>query len=565
MLLILLSWIYILAISIVLGIAINKLLKVFSTDNVIIIFLGFFGITIFTGFWAIFFAVNWQFHVVLLSLSAVSLKRNGLSVSSYIANLKRETKTLSGFFKAILAIISILILAKCASPPFLIDNESYYIQTIKWLNEYGYAKGLVNLHLFLGQTSGWHILQSVFNFSFVYDSFNDLSGLSLMLGNYYAIVRLNRFIANNETSKVNLIIGLFPIFNVFLFQFISAPSPDIAIYVIGLIVFHQFIKSYTKYNMSSFLTLCVLSLFLVLIKVSAIFFCLFPLALFIKHFTDAKKSKRQILAFGSLTFLLIIIKNLIITGNAIYPLTSIEALSFDWYLPKAIETYFNNYGLAYGYNVSAEVFENTSISELLKNWLLQPNLHGVFNCLMILLLVFSPLFILKNKLKKSFSIIYVVAVINLIFLLTASPQYRFFFPFILVLSLFILSNIIYKQKIIKVFISLGLVITAIPLIFSMNIMQLSDNGLHKTTNSFSFENLVKPHSNSRYTSDFETIQLENTIINTPTNIDFFWGTGDLPLPAVNKQQLEYFKTYFKVIPQQNSENLKDGFYSEKLE
>jgi len=201
MLLILLSWIYILAISIVLGIAINKLLKVFSTDNVIIIFLGFFGITIFTGFWAIFFAVNWQFHVVLLSLSAVSLKRNGLSVSSYIANLKRETKTLSGFFKAILAIISILILAKCASPPFLIDSESYYIQTIKWLNEYGFVKGLVNLYLFLGQTSGWHILQSAFNFSFVYDSFNDLSGLCLLLGNYYAIVRLNRFIVNTETSQ----------------------------------------------------------------------------------------------------------------------------------------------------------------------------------------------------------------------------------------------------------------------------------------------------------------------------------------------------------------------------
>ena len=56
----------------------------------------------------------------------------------------------------------------------------------------------------------------------------------------------------------------------------------------------------------------------------------------------------------------------------------------------------------------------------------------------------------------------------------------------------------------------------------------------------------------------------NTIINVPTTIDFFWGTGDLELPALNKEQLEYFKTYFNIIPQQRTENLKDGFYSKVL-
>ena len=149
MLLILLSWIYILAISIVLGNALNKLLKIFSTDSVIIIFFGLFGITIFTGFWAIFFAVNWQYHLVLLCISVVAIKLNGLSIKSYLSNLKNELKTLSIFLKVVLALTAILILAHCASPPFLIDNESYYIQTIKWLNEYGFVKGLVNLHLFL--------------------------------------------------------------------------------------------------------------------------------------------------------------------------------------------------------------------------------------------------------------------------------------------------------------------------------------------------------------------------------------------------------------------------------
>jgi len=564
MLLILLSWIYILFISIAVGLSFNRLLKIFSTDSIVIIFLGFFGITLFTGFWAIFFAVNWQFHIVLFSISVVGFKLNGLSLQSYLVNLKNEISALSKFLKIVLVIISVLILAQCASPPFLIDNESYYIQTIKWLNEYGFVKGLVNLHLFLGQTSGWHILQSAFNFSFIYDNFNDLSGLCLMLGNYYAIVRLNRFITNKETSKVNLIIGLFPVFNVFLFQFISAPSPDIAVYVIGLIVFHQFIKSYDTFNKTSFLTLCTLSLFLILIKVTTAIFCVFPFMLFIKNFKIAKKNTPLVLFYGSVTLLLIVIKNVILTGNAIYPFTSIDALSFDWHLPKTIETYFHDYGLAYGYNVSIDKFEKSSLFELFKNWLLQSNLDGIFNCLMVALLLFSPIFIFKNKLKKSFLKIYLVALINLTFLLTVSPQYRFFFPFTLVLSLFILSTFIYKQKTVKAVIGLSLFLTVIPLFLSINFLQLSNNELHKTNNRFNLSYIIKPHHNSRYATEYETIQLENTPINIPTNIDFFWGTGNTPIPAINKQQLDYFETYFKVVPQQHSEDLKDGFYSEGI-
>ena len=99
----------------------------------------------------------------------------------------------------------------------------------------------------------------------------------------------------------------------------------------------------------------------------------------------------------------------------------------------------------------------------------------------------------------------------------------------------------------------------------MNLLQLSGNELLKSNITFSSNQLIKPHENSRYTTDYEILQLENTSINTPDNIDFFWDPGDIQLPALNKQQLDYFKTYFKVIPQQRTENLKDGFYSKELE
>jgi hypothetical protein len=135
-----------------------------------------------------------------------------------------------------------MIVAQCSSIPYVIDNESYYIQTIKWINEYGFVKGIVNLHFFLGQTSGWHITQSVFNFSFLYSNFNDLSGFVMLLGAVFSIQKLDEFSQNKNSNY--LLIGLFPISSIFLFQFISAPSPDIPVYVLSFIIFFYFLENF---------------------------------------------------------------------------------------------------------------------------------------------------------------------------------------------------------------------------------------------------------------------------------------------------------------------------------
>jgi hypothetical protein len=51
--------------------------------------------------------------------------------------------------------------------------------------------------------------------------------------------------------------------------------------------------------------------------------------------------------------------------------------------------------------------------------------------------------------------------------------------------------------------------------------------------------------------------------NTPTETSIFWITGDGNLPIVNKDQLDYFETYFHVIPQLRGETLGKGFYAQK--
>ena len=563
MLLILLSWFYIFVISLAFGVSTKRIFKLKKLDNIIALFLGFFSITLFTGFWAIFFAVNSSFHFVLLGLTILLYIYNKHLIKQELTDLKQNFQDLTPFLKGILISLLLFILAQCASPPFIIDNESYYIQTIKWLNEYGFVKGLVNLHLFLGQTSGWHILQSAFNFSFIYENFNDLSGFCLLLGNVYAITKLNDYLINSKA--LSLSIGLFPIFNVFLFQFISAPSPDVAVYVIGLIIFHQFIICYSNYKKSIFITIALLSLFIVFIKLTAVILLLLTLILVLKHKAKAKKEAPTLILFGLFTFSLFMVKNIIITGNVIYPLNGIDFLTTNWSLPKSIERYFSNYSKSYGYGLSFEAYENASFFSRLKSWLFISPIDTFFNIGMLILFFVSPLFIKTFKNKKALFIIYIIAILNIILLFATSPQYRFFFLFFMVLSLVIISSFFKQKKNIYALISVSTFMSVIPLFYVFKNSSLTNTSYHNVSSAFSTKYLIEPHNNSKYSEAFNPLIIENMTINTPTEIGFFWATGNIPLPALNEQQYDYFKAYFNVVPQQRGETLKDGFYSKIID
>lgn len=86
----------------------------------------------------------------------------------------------------------------------------------------------------------------------------------------------------------------------------------------------------------------------------------------------------------------------------------------------------------------------------------------------------------------------------------------------------------------------------------------------RKSSTFSTENVVFPHRNTKNNTQFIAVKLGNLNYNSPVNNDFFWGNGDGDLPCVNKDQIEYFKKYFNTIPQMRTNNLKDGFYAKKL-
>jgi hypothetical protein len=220
--------------------------------------------------------------------------------------------------------------------------------------------------------------------------------------------------------------------------------------------------------------------------------------------------------------------------------------------------------LASGYQMSLDSFEQATWLMRLKSWVLAPGIHGLFNKMLIMILAFTPFIVKYFYNKTAYWWLYCLALLSVVVLFLSSPQYRFYFPFVLVFSLLILALIVIHKRTIQVILIGATVLAFIPLVFEVNNQKLTNNQNHVTSSQFQLHYLIEPHSNSKFFNAYKTIQMGNTTLNTPLNTNFFWATGDVPVPAINQEQLDYFKNYFNVIPQQNSEDLKDGFYSKTI-
>lgn len=548
-------------IAINIGFCTNKILRLKNSDFVVYAVLGLFTTTLLAGFWAIFQRINIEFHIFFLVLNIGIYVRFKNKIFLVYQSLFQELQSFSLSLKVILSITALLILAQCASVPYIIDNESYYIQTIKWINEYGFVKGLANLHIFLAQTSGWHITQSVFSFSFLYPNFNDLSGFFLLLGNIYAFKNLNTYFKNKE--KNHLIIGLLPLANLFFFSFISTPSPDLPVYILSLILFFKFIENYKNGNPETFHLIALLVFFAVFIKTTSIVMVLIPVVLFVKYYKVLLPKIVKPVLIGILVLVLFLIKNTIISGYPLFPAVA-NPFSFDFQIPAAMAHFYYDETRTAAFSLTETQFNSLGLFEIFKIWISRPGLHGLFNKLVLMLLVITPVFIFKFFNKKPFWMLYGILFFQMIVLFLSSPQYRFFMNAILLFTFLIAATILNTQRKIVISLYFSVIFLATLLMVPFNLSVFTTNVHLKNNSTFSVSEIVFPHSNSKFDLHYQSIKNGNLLYNSPLNNTFFWRTSDGPLPCVNKDQLKYFEVYYKIKPQMRTTHLKDGFYAKNL-
>ncbi|WP_179346385.1 LIC_10190 family membrane protein [Winogradskyella ursingii] len=559
MLLILLSLIYVFFTSLNFGLLFSKLFGVKAQSNIIIILLGLFSYTILCCVVAFFYRLNLEFYVIILITNILLAFKFKTDLRIIIFSLDKTYKDLKVKYKWLFATLVLLLLAQSSTRPYLIDNESYYIQTIKWINEYGYVKGLANLHVFFGQNSAFHTLQAGLNFSFFGDNFNDLNGFIFMVLGFLSIVKLNQ--SKQNTDNLSYYFGLILLFSVFLFQFVNAPSPDLIIFLLTPYIFLLFIKHYHSISHNDFFILLSLVLFLCLIKVTVLVLVLLVMILFIKHFKILKFHFLRYTILCVMVLGIYLYKNYVISGYLFFPNGALYITSVDWKLPEEILSFYQS-----GTRLAG--FYNTDISHLslidkIQYWLTLPKLHGFFNKLFVLLLLLFPFFIYKRKEKNALWIIYVLGIFQLMIVWFNSPQYRFYFVFVIFFSTFIFSSIVTSRKIGFGFVITSMLASGYFLFFQSKAESYTNNRFAMELSNFKFQNLLYPEGNSKTNTVFHTANCNGFEYNSPDNDTFFYSTGNGPLPCVNQQQIDYFETYFGYCPELRGESLKEGFKSVK--
>jgi len=551
-----LSWFILLAFFIPTGIAAKSLFKINTTDHYIPIFLGVFiqcvGLSICSFFFKIGWAVFLFNSLIVIGLSIWKSKE----IKNCLHGIKTDLQFLSKISKFILSTIFIFALFKCAQSPFIIDNESYYVQTIKWINEYGFVKGLANLHIYLGQTSPFHVLQAGFNFSFLTDRINDINGFLLLLSSVYFITEFEK-----KQSKNGAIhwIGFIPVFNILFFQFINAPSPDLSIILVSQIFFYYFLDK--EDSLDNFKILTLLFLYLLFIKIT-----IAPLGLLLIYLLHFNKKRISFLfIFGTLIAVILILKNAIITGYPFYPF-DILPLQTDWKIPQVLLEFIATMTKKAGY-IKTGSLDNPSLLGKLNSWLHLGGINRVFNIGILFLFGFG-LFIIKIQKQIKYKVLYLILGIHFVILLLTSPQFRFFLPEFVFLSVLILSAIFtyfkINSKLIRYFLLMTILLPLIAINF-IDYKNFTANKLHQQKEKYSWHQILIPEKNSKYGEvPFEKVKEGNLNYNSPTENFFFYGTANGDLPCVNKVQIDYFKQYYHIKPQLRTSNLGDGLYSKRI-
>ncbi len=561
MLLILLSFIYIFFTTINLGLQLENWIQIKKNHLIITSIFGLFLTTILASFWAIFGRINIEFQSFLLLLNILFFFKNKSQFTTRITTFVNQIKALEKNSKILLSIITVLIISQCGTSTYLVDNESYYIQTIKWLNEYGFVNGLANLHIFLAQQSGWHITQSAFNFSFFYKNFNDLSGYILLLANAYSFIKLDTYYKTKNQHK--LIIGLVPFLNLFLFRFISSPSPDVPVYLISFLIFYLFIKDYKKTSVKTLKIILLLSVFMVYIKTTSFTILLLSLYLLLKNKTFLSKKIVTTTLFCIVIFALFVYKNFTISGYPFYPLKLFSSTE-NHKVPFEILNFFMNETRVDGFYITQHEFQNSTYFQIAKKWFFSSIIDGFFNLLSIVTLLVFPIYLWFYSNQKKYWIFYFITIIHFVIMFLTSPQYRYFIHYIFILDFIIIVHFINQKTVINWLNYMGIAVIAFLLIVPVSFAKITTNNMLENNSIFKIDNLIFPTDNSKYKPVFSKQKIGNLNYNAPENLQTFWLTSNGELPCANKEMLEYFKKYLHYIPQQNSPHLKDGFYSKKV-
>ena len=405
----------------------------------ITIIIGFIIICSLLSIINLFFKINYLILIILLIISILNLKKY---YKKFL--IKKRYKTY------LIYLIIILILSKISMISYFTSDTGYYhIPTIKIYNDYNTIFGLANFFPQYGFN----------NLNFYYSSMITANPLLLRYFSvptvvFFFITSLYIFKSRKEyKNKFTFLVLLSGHFYVNV-KYLSSIAPDFYVNCICLIIFSEiYIQLIDKKKISSqsLLQLLFLSIMIISIKLSSIFFSLL-IASYILIF-----HKKKILLYKSIKFSFLILillsifftKNLLYSGSLFFP-TGIGTFDFLWSVPSELSNNFLDWVRSFARNPNS-IPEKVLVNyEWVATWLLETDIIFLISVLLSILIYLINFLanpkqiILKNK-KLNYLIF--VYFFSIIFWFLNAPDIRLslmlnIFLFLLVIDI----NLIYKKK-----------------------------------------------------------------------------------------------------------------------
>jgi hypothetical protein len=220
------------------------------------------------------------------------------------------------------------------------DTESYHIQSIKWIQEYGSVPGLVNLHERFGFNSSWFSSVALFSFSSKSTGgFTVLNSVLSMWMCYWFISTFNRRSKENNTQTAFAILLTF-ICCLIIWPLLRGNAANTNYdFITTCIVLVLFVDLFLSKNISPTIEWIIWPAYLFTVRIinfPLLLLSLVGLILLIKQ----RNFKSLLLPIVCCLLLMVpfVIRNVIIAGYPFYPSTSFDITKVNWKAdPQMIE------------------------------------------------------------------------------------------------------------------------------------------------------------------------------------------------------------------------------------
>ena len=330
-----------------------------------------------------------------------------------------------------------VILLINAGPTMMDDTESYHIQSIKWIQEYGSVPGIVNLHIRFGFNSSWFSSVALTGFSSnTTGGFTVMNSIISMWLCYWFIGKFNQFQKENNVPAAFALLSLF-IVCLSIWPLIRGNAATTNYdFITTCIVLILFTEVFFNEKNSPSLEWIIWPVYLLTVRF--INFPLLILSLFAFTSFIRQKQTRQLLlpiVYCLLLTIPFLIRSIIISGYPFYPATYFDLTNVDWKPDPRITESFVEF-IKYFNRVSTTYFDVEQTKALGAAWLPAWFEHlFAFDKIMVvagftgILFTAIRLFIQKNNYSKS--IIAVIMILWPISWFIIAPDPRFLYGILL--------------------------------------------------------------------------------------------------------------------------------------